>query len=388
MNLKEQLIAAKAALTEALKGDDVEAIKNATADVKRLQEAIAAADEANDLLKSLGTNEGKKEGESEQPIRTLGEYALKHLDLTAIRNCTAKSASTGYGFRIPGIKAYNDAQTSVQMIEYSTDVVDTAAVRSLRLRNLFGAESISGNSRTYFILGNREDNSAPSPGTVSEGGEKKQFHVPVTSATTTLQKIAGWFYETDELLEDNAFLVSALNNRGLFELDLAVENYLLNTTLGTSGIGSETYTHGGSVDFDVIFSAMMAVNAATGLDADAIICNPADYKLLRLMKDEVKQYYGAGPFYNAFGGDVEKYPGIWGLEPVITPGISSGTLLVGSFRMGGTVVTKANSGARVEVVTGDHDDRIHNRVTVIVEERMGLEIRRPGAFVKITEAAS
>lgn len=383
MNLKEQLIAAKAALTEALKGDDVEAIKNATAEVKHLQVAIAAADEANDLLKSLGTNEGKKEGESEKPARTLGEYALKHLDLSAMRSGAAKSAGTPYGF-----KTYTDAQLSQQIIQYDTNVVDTA-YRDLEMRGLFGAETITGNALKYFIIGAREDNSAPAPGPVDENGAKPQFHFPVSSATATLQKIAGWFYETDELLEDNAFLASALDNRGLFELDARVNTWLLSTLLGTSGLGTATYTHGSTVGPDDLFKAIMQVKSASGLNADAIICNPADYVAMRLAKDEVAQYYGAGPFYGPTGqGAPELTPGIWGKRVVANPDITQGTVLVGNFRMGATVFTKANSGARVEVVTGDHDDRIHNRVTVIVEERLGLAVRRPGAFVKITEAAS
>lgn len=383
MNLKEQLAAAKTALTEAVKAEDVEAIKTATAEVKRLQEAIAAADEANDLLKSLGTNEGKKEGESEKPARTLGEYALKHLDLSAMRSGAAKSAGTPYGF-----KAYTDAQLSQQIVQYDTNVVDTA-YRDLEVRGLFGAEAITGNALKYFILGAREDNSAPAPGAVDENGAKPQFHIVETSATATLQKIAGWFYETDELLEDNAFLASALNNRGLFELDARVNTWLLSTLLGTSGLGTATYTHGGTVGPDDLFKAIMQVKSASGLNADAIICNPADYVAMRLAKDEVAQYYGAGPFYGPIGqGAPELTPGIWGKRVVASPDITQGTVLVGNFRIGAAVLTKANSGARIEVVTGDHDDRTHNRVTVIVEERLGLAVRRPGAFVKITEAAS
>lgn len=383
MNLKELLAAAKAALTEALKDDDVEAIKSATAEVKRLQDAIEAADEADALLKSLGTNEGKKEGESEQPIRTLGEYALKHLDLSAMRAGAAKSAGTPYGF-----KAYTDAQLSQQIIQYDTNVVDTA-FRDLEMRSLFGSETITGNALKYFILGAREDNSAPAPGAVDENGAKPQFHIVESSATVTLQKIAGWFYETDELLEDNAFLASALNNRGLFELDARVNTWLLSTLLGTSGLGTATYTHGSTVGPDDLFKAIMQVKSASGLDADAIICNPADYVAMRLAKDQVNQYYGAGPFYGPTGqGAPELTPGIWGKRVVASPDITQGTVLVGNFRIGAAVLTKANSGARIEVVTGDHDDRIHNRVTVIVEERLGLAVRRPGAFVKITEAAS
>ena len=264
-------------------------------------------------------------------------------------------------------------------------------MRELAIRNLFGQETISGNALKYFILGAKEDNSAPAPKGVSEAAAKPQFHIVESSATVTLQKVAGWFYETDELLEDNAFLKSAIDNRGLFELDAAIENYLLTTLLATSGLGAATYAHGGNVSADDIFTAMMTIKTASNLNADAIVINPADYQRLRLAKDNsgAGQYYGGGYFYGPFGnGQLAAQPGLWGLNTVITSSISAGTVLVGAFKQGASVITKQGGGARIEVVTGDHDDAVYNRVTVVVEERLGLATRIPSAFVKITEAAS
>ena len=384
--LMQNLEDAKSALNAAIEGGEKAAIDAATEQVKAAQSAIDAAKAGEALIKSLGTNDGKK-AESEPEPRTLGDYAMKHLDLTAIRSGASKSAGTGYGF-----KTYTDAQSSQQIIQYDQRVVDTA-IRDLEVRNLFGSESITGNALKYFILGAREDNSAPAPGTVSEGAAKPQFHIVESSATVTLQKIAGWFYETDELLEDNAFLKSAIDARGLFELDARVEAYLLSTLLGTSGIGTATYTHGGKVTPDDVFKAIMTIKSASGLNADAIIMNPADYQAVRLLKDgtggTIGQYYGGGAFYGPYGnGNLNLQPGLWGLNTIVTSNITSGTILVGSFKQGASVITKANGGARIEVVTGDHDDAIYNRVTVVVEERLGLAVRRPAAFVKITEAAS
>ena len=224
----------------------------------------------------------------------------------------------------------------------------------------------------------------------AEGAAKPQFHIPVSSATATLTKIAGWYYDTDELIEDNEALRTSIDNRGLFELDLAIETYLMTTLLGTSGLGAATYTHGGTVSADDIFAAMMTVKGASNYNADAIIINPTDYQRLRLAKDQVNQYYGGGYFYGPYGNGAAsaQQPGLWGINTVITSSITAGTVLVGNFRQGATVITKAGDGQRVELVTGDHDDRVANRVTVIVEERLALATRVPSAFVKITEAAS
>ena len=125
------------------------------------------------------------------------------------------------------------------------------------------------------------------------------------------------------------------------------------------------------------------IHAAQG-GYDAIIINPADYGRLRLAKDggNSGQYYGGGYFYGPYGNaQLVRQPGLWGLNTVVTNAVDAGTVLVGAFRQGATVVTKAGDGTRVEVVTGDHDDRTNNRVTVIVEERLALATRYPGAFV-------
>lgn len=363
--------------------EEINEVKAAIVAEKERQEVIA---EKSAILDSFKTAEPVEAKEEPEP-KTLGEYAAKHLDLSAIRSGASKSAGTGFGF-----KTYTDAQTSQQIIQYDRNVVDTA-VRDLQVRGLFGSESISGNALKYFILGAREDNSAPAPDSVDEAAAKPQFHIVESSATATLQKIAGWFYETDELLEDNAFLASALNARGLYELDARIEAYLLSTTLSASGINTATYAYGAKVSPDDVFKAMMTIKTQSGLNADAVIMHPTDYQAVRLLKDgsggTVGQYYGGGAFYAPYGnGAVNNQPGLWGLNTIVTPNITQGTILVGAFKQGASVITKQGEGARIEVVTGDHDDAIYNRVTVVVEERLALAVRRPKAFCKITEAAS
>ena len=379
---------AKTALNVATASGDADAIKSANEQLSAAKAALDAAKEGEALIKSLGTNEGTKPAKSETAPRTLGEFAVKNLDMTGLRLGTAHSVGTGFDF-----KAATDPHTAQQLIQYDQNVIDIVSARELAIRGLFGSETISSNALKYFILGAKEEVSGGAPATVSENGAKPQFHIPVSSATATLQKIAGWYYETDELIEDNAFLRSSIDNRGLFELDLAIETYLMTTLLGTSGLGAATYANGGNVSADDIFAAMMTVKGASNYNADAIVINPADYQRIRLMKDGTSgtsgQYYGGGYFYGPYGNGANvQQPGLWGLNTVITSSITAGTVLVGAFKQGASVITKSGEGQRVEVVTGDHDDRTHNRVTVIVEERLGLVTRVPSAFVKITEAAS
>lgn len=376
MTINERYDAAKAALAAVNDGDDADAIKSAIAEFKAAEDAKKAADDAAALVKSLDNTNTTKEPDAmnENATKSLGEFAVKNLKLDAMRDGAAKSAGTNFGF-----KAATDVHMSSPVEVVDQNVVSVA--RDLAIRSLFGAESISGTALKYFVMGTDEG----APTAVAEGAQKPQFHIPYTPTTATLQKIAGWYYETDELLEDNEYLRSSIDARGLYALDKAIESYLMTTLLGVSGLG----TIDQAPTADNIFKAIMQVKSASNYDADAIIINPTDYQTLRLAKDggTSGQYYGGGYFYGPYGNaEVSRQPGLWGLNTVVTPAIAAGTVLVGAFKQGASVITKAGEGSRVEIVSGDHDDRTNNRVTVIVEERVALATRVPAAFVKVKAA--
>ena len=378
MNLKEKMDAKLdeiAQLKSALEDGDEEAAENlaqAVEDAEEIKAALEEAEKADEMLKTFSTPTVKTV--AEETPKTLGAFAAKNLDFAGINAGTSKTAGTAYGF-----KAATDIHLSTPIEVVSQNVIDTVP-RDLQLRSLFGSETISGTSLKYFVLGATEG----APAVVAEAAQKPQFHIPYEPKTVSLEKIAGWYYESDELIEDNAFLRSSIDNRGLFELDKAVEAYLATKLLATSGIQTLT-PQGSTMAADDLFAAMMNVKSATNYDADAIVINPADYQALRLAKDSNLQYYGGGYFYGPYGNDaMAQQPGIWGLNTVVTNAVAQGTTLVGAFRAGASVITKAGEGVRVEIVTGDHDDRTRNRVTVIVEERLALAARIPAAFVKVS----
>lgn len=367
MNRIKQLLAELAGLKSAIEAGDEAAMDRAD---QIMNDELPKAKRAEALAKAITGAKVDPEPEAETPAKSLGEYAVKNLDLTGIRSGSTRTASTGYGY-----KAATDAHTAPTIVTTSTNLPEHP--RNTQLRDLFGAEAISGNAYTFFI----EDAQEGAPTSVAENGQKPQFNVSYTPETMPLGKVAGWFYETDELLEDAPFMASAIDNRGLRALDNAIETELGTQLLNTSGIQTMT----GGVTADAVFKATMDVKAVSNYEADAILINPADYQTLRLAKDGNQQYYGGGYFYGPYGNtEIAQQPGLWGLATVITNAVPAGTAIVGAFRDGGTVVTKADAGARVEIVTGDHDDRTNNRVTVIVEERLALAVRYPGAFVKIS----
>lgn len=373
MTYKEKMDAAVKELQELtvkMEAGDMEVadrVKELNDEVETLETLIKEADRAMAKVKAIGQSEEKKEAVIERP------------DLSVLK--------VQKGSRSFAIKAYNDTQArpvdgngdTIPVMDYDKNVIDLR--QPLVVRSMFGAESISGNALTYYKLGAMEG----TIGTVAEGAKKHQVHFTSAQTTVALSKIAGFIKETDELLSDWAFLESAIRGRLKYEFDKAVEEFLIGTLLATSGVqvGQSTIT------FDNILKAKQAVRTETGYAADAILINPTDLEALLLTKDSNLQYLLGGPAYGSYGnGAYNANPRIWGLPVVESSSVAEGQAIVGAFKAGSSVVTKAGEGQRVEVANTDADDFEYNRVTVRIEERMALATRVPAAFVLVGTASS
>ena len=373
MTLKEQLAEKKAelvALKDGIEAGDADAIKageEVTAAIEELNNTIASAQKAQDMLSQIGEEPAEDTAEEEAP--KMSETTLKNLDMTSLKS--------GRGSVGVNIKAAADAVASTAVTVTDTNVVDVQ--KKLSVRDLFGSESISGNAMTYFIMGATDG----TPAVTAEGTKKPQIHPNYDKKTVALEKIAAYLKETDELLNDNAFLDSAVRGRGIYEHNLAVENKLVADLLKTSGIQSVAE----AISFDSILKAKANIATATGYQADAIVLNPADLQTLMLEKDTNKQYLLGGPAFGAYGnGSYTEGPKIWGLTVVESSAVAAGTAVVGAFKTCGSVVTKAGEGLRVEVSNSNEDDFINNMVTVRIEERLTEAIRIPAGFAKIAAA--
>lgn len=388
MSFKEQretLAKELEALVDDVKGGDEAAIKRAdeiVAELEQVDEHLARAAEKADRLSGLAQTKNTielKEG-SRMETKSLGQLAAEAVEASGIKRGS-----------VPG-KAATD--TIVNPNPGEVEIQDRiVAVPNGRLwvRDLFSYENASAPVVGYFRL-----TTEGSMDTVAEDGAKPQLSADADLTTVALKKVAGIMKMSDEILEDYPRLASAINSRGRYLKDLAVEDQLINGTgtgadltgLLAAGIDTATYAQGADAQAqaEAIFSAAMSIEGATGLAADAVVMNPADYAAIRLSKDGNDQYFGGGYFQNSYGnaGDVRLVPDLWGLSVALTTAVPAGTYLVGAFRAGASIVGKG--GTRVEVGY-DGVDFSHDRVTVRIEERLALEVYVPEAFVAITEAA-
>ena len=383
MNLKEMLAAAIKRFEAAETMEEAETIKK---EIDEIKQKMALAEVKQNVLASLGSQnpDGDSVNNNTAP-KSLGAHFVK-----SFSDNSTYARGQRFNYAAPEYKAAAPMLTPSSIAPALTDV-DTNLVlqyrRPLVIADLFGTESIKGTSLTYFVeSATVEGGFAP----VAEGAAKPMvsFGDP-TPVTESLTKVAAYYKESDEIIEDVEWLASSIDNRALYLYDLTEENQLLNGSgssgnicgiLNRSGIQTGTYTNQ-----DSIFDAIMKVKNATAFSADAIVINPADYQTLRLSKDLNNQYYGGGFFYGAYGatGMVEQAP-IWGLRTLVTPAIAQGTVLVGAFHNGASVIRK--HGVVVEMSNTNENDFIYNRVTIRVENRIALAVRYPKAFVKLTAA--
>lgn len=402
MNLKQQRAAAlKAAqdivakaqaegrdLTEA----EVSEVEIKSAEVTDLDAKIEAATKSAALVARIGAIEPGREAKSDEQratARTLGDHFVAHAKsrLSSLRDEGSTSIAA------PEYKAATDNQESsgAAFVPHLTEY-DRTSVQGVRTRltvaDLLGKGTLSGNAISYFVEGALEGAFT----TVAEGGAKPQLHVvDPTAVTDALKKIAGFIKFTDEMVEDLDFYVSEINGRLLYELARFEEQQLLDG-LGTGSTvqgllrrsGIQTETGATKADnADAVFRSMTKVSTGSGLDADGIVIHPTDYQNFRLKVDGNGQYFGGGFFAGEYGnGTLTAQPPLWGLQTVVTPAISAGTVLVGAFAQAATLYRKG--GVRVESTNSHASDFTSNLITTRAEERVALAVRRPAGFVKLT----
>ena len=407
MNMHQKRAAALAAAQAIVEGAKA-SVRNMTDDEKSQVEVhLKDVDELDVQIKGAGEDQARlarlaeltpeaKSGNSDEGrhdvARTLGEHFAKSVGEEGFARLKVKS---GYTVSAPEyVKAATDPQiTTGSSFGLMLTEVDRTIVHANRpgpvVADLMGSGTLSGNAITYFIEGALEGDFA----TVAQGGAKPQFHnADPTAVTDALKKIAGWWDTSDEMVEDLPFMISEINNRGLYRLSMVEEAQLVNgagtgsTVQGLllrTGIQTETQAVSPDSAQDALFRAITKVQTATGLSADGIIIHPTDYQKLRLSKDTNGQYFGGGFFSGQYGnGGIVSQPPLWGLQTVVTTAVSVGTAIVGAFKQATTVYRKG--GVRVESTNSDLGKFTSNIITTRIEERAALAVRMPLAIVKVT----
>lgn len=387
----------------ALKADIEVAVKADT----RAKE-VKANNSFIDSLKSLSGDE-KEQAKDKDEADSLGEHFIKSAG-PRLKEFGNGSAITDLPEFNPLAKASMDVKTKVASdpfassnlgegylegwgTEYRRGLVNARRER-LVIADLIPNLQVTAPTIKYLV---EKANRVAEGGyeTVTEGGKKPYIRFSnFDIVTESLSKIAGLTKLTEEMLEDHEFVASWINTQLLYELSVMEEDQLLNGDgtgsnltglLNRDGLQTREFANAEELP-DAVYRATTDIALATPLTADALLINPADYQNVRLSKDGNGQYMGGGYFTGPYGnGGVMIDPPIWGLRTIQTQAVPVGEPVVGAFRQGATILRKG--GVRVDSTRTNVDDFENNLVTFRAEERLGLMVTYPAAFVKLNLAA-
>lgn len=388
LNEKLEKAAAEAAENGGF-GDRVAEVKGLAAELAASRETLNSLLESKSIVDSIKSIDVVEEKLNDGgAARTLGEFVVKAVGprLVALKGTRGNSVVTPEWL---GRKDNTDIQKNpAAAMPWATEFIPglVTARRRLQVADLFSQGTTDTAAVSWLVEGALEGD----VGFKGEGEEKPQFHVGgPTAVTSPYKKICGFVQYSDEMLEDFAFLVSEINGRGVYQLQLAEEGALLNGdgsganmlgVLRTSGV--QSIVKGTNTEADAIFKGISAIGRSSGYTADAIVVGPEVFEKLRLSKDQNGQYYGGGMFSGQYGQDgLMLYPNLWGLTTVVTPAMGDSTVLVGAFKSAATLYRRG--GVRVETTTSHADNFTKDIVTTRLEVRELLAVRQPLAFAAI-----
>jgi HK97 family phage major capsid protein len=221
--------------------------------------------------------------------------------------------------------------------------------------------------------------------TVAEGGTKPESALAWTLRTENVRKIATWIPATKESLDDVSWLESQIRGRLSFMVMRAEEAQLL-TGDGVSpnllGIlnrsGIQTQAKGSDPVPDAIYKAMQKIRGAGGsgfAEPSAVVLHPNDWTDIRLLRTTDGIYIWGNP--SETGADT-----IWGLPIRQTTAMTENTGLVGAFRPYSQVTRR--EGIQITLSTEHSTYFVENKVAILAEERLALEVYRPSAFATVT----
>jgi len=250
----------------------------------------------------------------------------------------------------------------------------------LFLRDLLAAGRTVSNSIEFV----RETGFTNNANVVSENpaNPKPQSNISFELDSAPVATIAHWIIATKQVLADVPMLQSYINGRLMYGLKLKEETQLLKGSgvgLNINGIWTQAtaYANPGvtvqnETSIDRLRIAMLQVVLAE-LDPDGIVLSPIDWTTIELLKNTQDNYLFTQPQGIA-------RPTLWGLPVVATQSMDAGDFLVGSFQQGAQIWDRED--ANVSVSNEDRDNFVKNMVTILVEERVGLTVFRPEAFVR------
>ena len=361
-------------------GDTIAFVKNALAEIEGIDRQMDGMKQADDLLTQIGQLNAKSGvrhvgGSDAIHAKSVGEYYVQSMQTAGL---DVKSA-IAHGYEVE-CKANTDTNVegapSAGYTPYLTQT-DTEPARPyqrpLVVADLFSAGAITGTVLQYPVFDKLEGNAKM----VEETGAAPQVHwKDPTWKQDKIGKVASFFGISEDMMDDLSWVIGEINDAAQYDLKLQEETQLLsgngseNNLTGLFNREIQTMNKDELSDADRLSKAALQITTTTNFQADAYVMNPLDFWKLTIAKD------ANGNYLNLTDGAK-----LWNIPTVATAAITEGTALVGAFK---SAKVLRKGGLVVKMTDSDTDDFLHFKQKCRVSERLGLQVKYPKAFVKVT----
>ena len=352
-------------------GESIEAFKETEAKVITLEDDLKAAAQALDEIKSGGG--------SPEAHKTLADCAIEFLEKSG-------------GYKGGNVVLVNDFEGSMFSRKTVSDAAGSAGsllepdiqpgiiadpVRTLSIRQLLTAIPTNRDSIKFY----REDvftNAAASQ--AGQGALKAESNITFTADSTDIETIAHWIPITDQILADVPALRAYIEKRMRDGLAKVEEDQILdgdgtnNTLLGIRPQATAfdvSLKVAGDTFLDTLRRSALQVSLAE-YEATGFVVSPQDWCDIELTKTDDKAYVFTNPVTGAG-------PRLWGRSVAVSKAFSPNQFMTGAFAQAATLWDREV--VSVKVFDQHADFAARNMLMLRVEERVGLSVERPKAFV-------
>lgn len=368
---------AEKALAEAAKG-----IAMAEGQKERVDELLVKQGEMQTVLKDIQQKQARADEVGAAVVKSIGMQAIESAEIKAF-NDGGQRLRKGQSIEV-GVKYINSATTAGPG-NVGAAVTPNYLPGMLRIpdRRFFLRDLIApGRTDKPVIIYTKETGYANNAAPVSEGQRKPESSISMQTVTQTITKLATFMKASTEILADLPMLQSFIDYRLRYMLRFREEAQMLNG----SGVGNNL--HGIYTQATAYAKPTGATDPETGIDllrlallqaelaefpSDGLVLNPVDWTNIELLKDGQGRYLIGNP-------QGTTAPTLWNRPVVNTQAMAVGNFLAGAFQLGAQVFDRED--AAVSIATENEDDFVNNLVTILIEERLGMAVYRPEAFVK------
>lgn len=250
----------------------------------------------------------------------------------------------------------------------------------LNIESLFGRLTVGGSAYQYVKYGYTTTDTATGPAVVAEGAAKPEANYAGTIQTGTVKTIAAWTKLTEQMIADDANIVSFINADMQYQLNKVIDYQLVRGTgsgqlkgLNQSGNYTDYITGSGFTTGDTVIDLVLKVSAqmrAANINNITLLLNPVDWVKVLTAKNVNKDYLIPGIV------DIPTQR-IWGIPVILSGSVEAGKFHMGDFFAGGKIIER--SGIAVEM-DREQDDFTKNLMTLRVERRMDFAVVQPKAL--------